>query len=51
MAISAAKKTRWSLRIITRVGDPAASWQFACKSIPRGFPDLGQDNLAALDPY
>jgi hypothetical protein len=50
-AISAVKKTRWSLRIITYVGDLAASLAFSSKSTPRKAPDLESGGPAARDTY
>ena len=45
--INAKSETSWSLRIITRVGDPAASWQISWESFPRGSPDLLSGNQIA----
>jgi hypothetical protein len=39
-AKSAIMETRWSLRIITRLGDPAASWLKSWESTARRFTDL-----------
>ena len=46
------KKAKWSLRILTRVGDLAASLAIPSKTIPRGFPVYSRITLLHLDtPY
>jgi hypothetical protein len=47
--ISTANNARWSLRIITNVGDPAASLAKSVQTVPPGFPDLMPGNLDARD--
>ena len=46
------KKARWGLRIITRVGDLAASLAILFPNrIPRELPDLSPDSRSARDTY